>query len=371
MKKGGVHHAGAYEVQEKKKGVITSAAQVADLVDGSDEWKYREGTKGFNKMYQQRSSDVNPAESRSLDLGTSQLTGIQRLLSPPDLPHSPQSVPLWAVRNWINPDTTDQALVKVGSTSQACSLPLDSITNIMGTKRTADNPLPYMSPSGTYQATSQATPQPSGSDNSSLEKDQISAFWMSLGWGENGDLNFSNLGGAPKSAEAPQYPSTCTLTTPAALRSIVGVLHDGTDEILVTPSTLAGLEVRANIYFPSLLYVITETNPNQTNYSAPINQTARYFCLIQPLSLTRRTATSSSQTLGGPYRRSLKAPNFTANSYSVRWRVQKLVHDTSSLSFRNRGRISYIQLYTSIEGISTVQSDQLSTISYFNPVFNT
>ncbi len=251
MKGGGVSHAaGVYETQENVNGVNTSAAQVMDLVDWSEEWKCREGTKEFDKMYQQRCSDVKPGESRSLDFGTSQLAGIHWLLSPSHLPYSPQSVPSSSVRNLVNPYTTDQALVEVGSTSQVCSLPLDSTTNVMGTKCAPDNPLPYMSPSGT----SQATPQPSGSDNSSLEKDQISAFWMSCGRGESSDLNLSNSGGAPKSAEAPQYPSTCTLTTPAAIRNLIGALQDSTDEILITPSTLACLEVRANIYFSCLLY---------------------------------------------------------------------------------------------------------------------
>ncbi len=216
-----------------------------DLADGSEGWKDREGTKELEKMYQQRHSDVEMIDCRSVEL-----------LSPSPLPYSPQALPS-AVKSSSNPDTSDQVLAKGSRTSQACSLPLDTIANITDTKHAAINSLIYLSPS----CTSQVTPRSTGSDNSSAEQNQVGAFWMSLGWTDGSDLSMPHFGGAPKSAENPPYPSTCSLATPAALRnSPVGAIQD-TDDILFTPSTLACLEVRA-IYSFSLLYVTMKTKPS-------------------------------------------------------------------------------------------------------------
>ncbi len=300
-----------YQMQENSYGVGMPAAQVTDLVDGSgsDEWKLREAMNEVDKMHLQRLLDVKRVEKSLLD---SQLADMQKLFSPARLPYSPQIAQSSSGRNCVNPD---QALVKAGNPSQGFSLPLDSTTNVTSAKNTGANSLPYMSPEGIYYH--QASPQYSGSDNSSLEKDhQIGAFLMSLGWGESGDVNLPNSGGAPKSSvEAPQYPSTCTLTTPAALRSLVGVLQNNTDELLITPSTLACLEVRANLYFSSL-HMITKTKLRIR------------FRLIQPLSPTRMTATFCNQSLERMQWRSLYAINLTAHFSSAGQRVH-LIHSTT------------------------------------------
>ncbi len=216
--------------------------QDMDLEGGSEGWKDGKGTKGLEKMYQQRHSDVEMIDCRSIEL-----------LTPSPLPYSAHALQS-AVKSIANPDTSDQVLAKGISTSHPCSLPLDTITNIAETNHAATNSLP--------SCTSQTTPRSSGSDViSSVEQNQAGAFWMSLGWTDGGDFSLPQFGGAPKSAEKPLHPPTCSLVTPGALRSSpVGPIHD-TNDILVTPSTLACLEVREIDSF-SLLYVALTTEPH-------------------------------------------------------------------------------------------------------------
>ncbi len=237
----------------EQDGVIMPAGQVTDQVDGSGGWKDREGARELNKMYQHRSSDMEIIDDPSLDLEASQVAVTPRSFSSPHLPYSPQALPSPAVRNWVNPHTIYRVPGKgIRSVQQACSLPLDATTNITDTKGAASNPLPYMSPPAN---TSHMTPRSSGSeDGSNVEQKQSGGlFWRYLGWSEPSDINVPSMGGAPKSAEAPQYSSTYSMVSPAAFRNLPGAIL-GTDDILITPSTLSCFEVR-KIYlsFPCCL----------------------------------------------------------------------------------------------------------------------